>query len=159
MTRTFTASLAEFADKTGADIEDVVGKATTDLFASIVHRSPVGLPELWAENRERAARGLPPRKPAGYVGGRLRASWTIGIGAPATNNAPPDKAGEATIARGVAALSAWQPGQNIYISTRMPYAPRIEFEAWSTQAPAGMVSISVAEWTGFVEGAARAKRD
>jgi hypothetical protein len=35
----------------------------------------------------------------------------------------------------------------------LPYGPRLEYEGWSSQAPAGMVRISVVEFQTFVDKA------
>lgn len=82
----------------------------------------------------------------GYVGGRFRGNWNVSIGAPdltTTENIDPQ--GGRTIARGSASLAGYAPGSTIYITNALPYGPRLEFESWSKQAPAGMVRITVAE--------------
>ena len=35
----------------------------------------------------------------------------------------------------------------------LPYGPRLEYEGWSSQAPAGMVQVSVTEAQTFVNNA------
>lgn len=59
--------------------------------------------------------------PKNYVPGTLRASWAMLI---------------------TSAL-------NIQISNDQPYADRVEF-GWSTQAPAGMLRISIKEWDSII---------
>ena len=83
----------------------------------------------------------------GYVGGRFRGNWFVSIGTPnLTTTEEVDPRGSQTIARGSAILQGYAPGSTIYISNSLPYGPRLEFEAWSSQAPAGMVRITVAEF-------------
>ena len=68
--------------------------------------------------------------------GVLRDSWTPSVGAPVFDNS----GGSA-----LAVLRGMQPGQVYYYANGQPYAPRIEYESWSPQAPGGMVSVAVAE--------------
>ncbi|MCY1383672.1 hypothetical protein D9M69_718230 [compost metagenome] len=42
----------------------------------------------------------------------------------------------------------------IWAVNNMIFGPRLEFESWSSQAPAGMVRVSVAEFQTFVNEAA-----
>ncbi len=111
---TFSASISAFVEKAKAAPEVVVRKIAIDILTSIVMKSPVGNPELWAinatarrynsevtahnaalradpSNLTKNGRLKPGRKlndgmsivsPAGYVGGRFRAAWTVSIGAP-----------------------------------------------------------------------------
>ena len=146
MARTdFGKAIERFAEKVDGGIATVMRKSSVDLLSAIVMRTPVGNPDLWKSS-----------PPPGYVGGRLRASWTVDFGQPEIAfDIRPDPAGNATVSRGELKLQQWQPGLPIVISTRLPYAPRIEFQGHSGQAPAGMVRVSVAEWHSFIERAAR----
>ncbi|MDH5829796.1 hypothetical protein QFW80_04590 [Luteimonas sp. M1R5S18] len=146
MARTdFGKALHKFAEKVDGGIATVMRKSSIDLLSSIVMKTPVGNPTLWKS-----------KGPPGYVGGRLRASWTVDFDqAVFTATLKPDPSGALTIANGATKLQQWEPGLPIVISTRLPYAPRIEFQGHSGQAPAGMVRVSVAEWHSFVERAAR----
>lgn len=79
----------------------------------------------------------------GYVGGRFRANWQIGIGAvneSVTNDI--DRAGGATIARLTAVAKAAKVGGVIYITNSLPYAARLE-RGHSKQAPQGMVRLTM----------------
>lgn len=166
-----------------ADLEVVARKATYDLFARVIDRSPVGNPELWAANAEvvskrsayldaatkfnaenpgkrrkaTSARAVTKRFPLatgkGYVGGRFRANWNVSYGA------PDESVSEATdkaraIAEAAKALSL-PIGGITWMTNGLPYAYRLEYEGWSKQAPAGMVRISSTE---FGDHVARAKR-
>lgn len=46
----FSIDIREFVEKTKGDLEEVVKKTAIDLLTSVVDRSPVGNPELWAIN-------------------------------------------------------------------------------------------------------------
>ena len=111
-----------------------------DLLKSVVYKSPVGDATLWQS---------PP--PAGYVGGRFRGNWQLGV-----NNQPSgevdniDANGSSTLAAGMANIPTTNAAGNIYyITNNLPYAQRLE-NGWSSQAPAGIVSLTVAEFDGIV---------
>lgn len=67
--------------------------------------------------------------PAGYKPGTLRASWST----------------EFKEQSGIVVAT---------VSNSQPYAERVEF-GWSTQAPEGMVRITVKEWGGIVDSLAQ----
>lgn len=145
MAKSFALDVGEFVRKAKAAPEIVVRKVATDLLTSVVFKTPVGNPSLW--------KGKPP---AGYVGGRARASWGVGLNAPAESSITlVDKQGQRTIARGLAAISQWKPDDSIWITSRLPYINRLEYEGHSKQAPAGMVRISIVQAQQFITAAAR----
>jgi len=123
-----------------ADVDRLVRKVAIDLLKSVIYKSPVGDATLWQS---------PP--PAGYVGGRFRGNWQLGI-----NNQPSgelsavDASGANTINLGMANIPTTNAAGNIYyITNNLPYAQRLE-DGWSSQAPAGIVSLTVAEFDGIV---------
>lgn len=141
---TFALDLQKLTDKAKGRMGMVVRKIVLDVGARLVMRSPVGDGTLWRS---------PP--PPGYVGGRFRANWQYGFGTMPTGELPDiDKTGAASndrIRSGVAAA----PAAGIhYLANNLPYAQRLE-DGWSKQAPAGMVALTVAEFGGIVEGAAK----
>jgi len=104
---------------------------------TIIKRTPVGNPSLWAES------SLP--APKGYVGGSLRGSWQASIGTPSLSNIRRiDATGSAPSADAVAAAGSLVAGQTFYLTNNLPYANRVEF-GWSKQAPKGMVRRTVVE--------------
>ena len=142
---TFGADLAKFAAKVDGGIRTVMRKSSLDLHTAIVMRTPVGNPDLWKH-----------KAPARYAGGRQRASWGVGLDRfEFEAEIKADPGGALTVSRGASVLQRWEPGMDIYIGTRLPYAPPIEYLRHSKQAPAGMLRVSIAEWHGFVERAAR----
>lgn len=90
------------------------------------------------------AKRLPLTSGKGYVGGRFRSSWVVSVGAPSSASADEVVLGAATIAAGIDALTGFTVGPPIYIQNNLPYATRLEF-GWSTQAPSGMVRVTLAE--------------
>lgn len=100
---------------------------------SVVEKSPVGNPSLWKSPA-----------PAGYVPGTFKNSWAVEIGGITPMAArSPDASGGASLAEtSRLAELAKNPYQLIYIHNSLPYAWRLE-HGWSTQAPVGMVSVTL----------------
>ena len=125
----FALQLAEFAKKAGGNADLVVKKVAIDLLARVVMRSPVDT-------------------------GRFRSNWAVTIGAPSTGTKETtDPSGTGTVADGERVLASFQVGPSIFITNNLPYGPRLEYEGYSKQAPAGMVRVSVAEYEGLIRKA------
>jgi hypothetical protein len=124
----FALDLAKFAEKAGRNADLVVRKVGIDVLSSVVLKSPVDT-------------------------GRFRANWNVALGSPdyGTSEAA-DKSGGGAIARGVAGLSGFSAGGVAYITNNLPYAQRLE-NGWSDQAPAGMVRITIAQFSDFIRDA------
>jgi hypothetical protein len=93
--------------------------------------------------------------PAGYAGGRARGSWNYGFG-----SVPPpvdqiDEYGGSSIARVVSGINGNDARGLHYIVNSVPYVRRLEYDGWSTQAPAGMVRVTIEEFQRFVDDACR----
>jgi hypothetical protein len=142
----FSLDISKFVEKAKANADAVVRKVVIDVAANIVSLSPVGDGTFW-EN--------PP--PKGYVGGRFRANWQLGINVPRSGELPNiDPAGSATNERIVAALPADATGNVFFLTNNLPYAQRLE-DGWSKrQAPAGMVGLTVVKYQAIVDNAAQA---
>ena len=141
----FAAQLKAIADKAGTKVETVARKVTIDMAGEIIVMSPVGNPSLWQSPA-----------PAGYVGGRFRNNWMFGQGQEntATNNGT-DPSGAGTLNRLTAQIQAAQVGSVWYITNSLPYARALEY-GHSTQAPAGMVRLTVQRWNEYISKAAKA---
>jgi hypothetical protein len=78
--------------------------------------------------------------------GTLRGNWQPSIGQPEssaiTRTDRTGSLGAADIAREGQRLNI---GAVFYMANNLPYAARVEFEAWSKQAPQGMMRIEVLE--------------
>lgn len=93
--------------------------------------------------------------PEGYVGGRFRANWHLSIDV--VENVTFDEvdpSGNETISALISAVSDFTAGQTAYLINNLPYAIPLEF-GHSTQAPAGMVRITVARFQQIVDEAIR----
>lgn len=141
----FALQLQNFANKAGANADLVVQKVTIDVARSVIMKSPVGNPELWKG-----------KAPAGYVGGRFRANWMFGVGqVDTTTTEDIDASGGSTLSKLAAAIGATGAGGVTYISNSLPYGPALE-HGHSGQAPGGMVRVTVAEFSQFIESAVAA---
>lgn len=144
----FGDQLRQFAEQSKENAVLVVKKVGIDMLASVVDGSPVGDPDLWKS-----------KPPEGYVGGRFRANWQVGIGRPAAGEIDAvDDSGSATKAAGMNVVMQFGEGDSaIFITNNLPYAIPLEY-GHSTQAPGGMVRVTVAKFQGFVEQAAAEAR-
>ena len=79
--------------------------------------------------------------------GRFRANWQYGAeNINFSTSSPDDKTGATAVGRVAMGLQLWKRGQSIFVTNSLPYAKRLEYDAWSQQARAGMVRISVVEF-------------
>jgi hypothetical protein len=138
----FSTPLYELARRRKQNLDDATKRATFGVFSATVERSPVGQPALWKD---------PTNAPAGYVGGRFRANWNFSVGAPDESITESTDKGRG--AREAARALSTSAGSVVYFTNGLPYAKRLEYEAWSTQAPAGMVRVSAAEFDEYVRKA------
>lgn len=115
------------------------------------------------ENLTKAGRLKPGRKVndsmplatgRGYVGGRFRGNWQVSFNAPAQGETGViDAQGNRTVAAGTAIIQTFTTNVGtIYLMNNVPYAQRLEY-GWSSQAPNGMVRITVAEFQAMVNRA------
>lgn len=110
-------------------------RVVLELFRRVVFKSPVGNPALWKN---------PSSAPPGYVGGKFRANWQVTVGAPSQSII------ESTKVPTFGLITTKVPlGTTVWLVNNVPYAERLEF-GWSSQAPGGVVAISIAEVIGTV---------
>lgn len=138
----FNADLEKFGEETLPDLHlKLQKKIAIELFSRIIEKNPVGNPDLWKSDY----------KPPGYVGGRSRGNWQISISVPgqdekdsfepSTTGAPLSGIQQA---EAFSELAKTKFGQTIWIYNNVRYIKRLE-DGHSTQAPAGMVKVSIAE--------------
>ncbi|VVO79601.1 hypothetical protein PS870_01722 [Pseudomonas fluorescens] len=90
-----------------------------------------------------------------YVGGRFRANWNFSIGSVDNSfRVHPDPTGSEATARLVAGAIEFKAGETAFIVNNLPYAIPLEF-GHSTQAPGGMVRVTVARFQQIVLEAIR----
>jgi hypothetical protein len=120
----------------------------------IIKRTPVGNPELWLFNNNGVYVDYLAYKdpPEGYVGGTLRGNWQPSIGQPVTTEIDRiDKSGQTVTADIRREGQRLNIGAVFYMTNNLPYAARVEFDGWSTQASAGMMRIEVLETAAAIE--------
>ncbi len=141
---TFSASIDKFTQKAQDRIVSVPRASILDLFGLIVLATPVGNPEIWARNAA----------PANYVGGRLRGNWNLSLNRiDKSTTKTTDKNGVKVTQKSNNGMRNFK-GETVYISNHLPYALSVE-KGHSTQAPAGMLAVSVAQWNRIVKGNAK----
>lgn len=90
-----------------------------------------------------------------YVGGRFRGNWMFSIGSPDTTTTEEvDPTGAKSTARIIEGSIEFKAGDTCYITNSLGYAIPLEF-GHSTQAPGGMVRITVARFQQIVLEAIR----
>lgn len=142
---TFALDLQRFAEKTKDKADAAIGNIVVRVARELDRRSPVGDASYWAS---------PP--PKGYVGGRFRANWQLGIGAPqrTVRNAI-DPNGSIALPAIIAEVPQQAAGKVFWLSNSLPYAQRIE-DGHSRQAPTGLVGLTAIQFQKFVNEAVAA---
>lgn len=150
----FSLDFTAIIEKTKANIDLVIPKATIDIFSSVILKNPVGNPSLWKVAKP----------PKGYVGGRSRANWICTVGAPnRTTITDVDPGGSKTISAMQSIVMAAKAGNVVYLSNNMPYVKTLEYgrengQPGSTQAPQGMVRITILEYQKYLRNAIKSIR-
>lgn len=141
-------TLGQFADemKTVAGAIEkntsiLVRKVALAALTTVVMATPVGNPTLWKH----------PRK--GYVGGRARANWLVGLGAPVSGAVDTvDPSGGGVLSAGSSAIGGAAPGMAIHITNNLDYIEALN-DGHSHQAPSAFVEAAVAAAIAAVNGA------
>jgi len=140
---TFALDLQKFAEKAGAMADQVVGEIVVGVARELDMRSPVGDATYWTRPA-----------PKGYIGGRFRANWQLGIGQKVNGTVEAnDLNGTIALPAIMAAVPEEAAGNVYYLSNNLPYAQRIE-DGWSRQAPAGLVGLTAVKFQEIVNEAA-----
>lgn len=88
-----------------------------------------------------------------HVGGRFRGNWQFSIGSPATGTLDQiDPSGNVTMAALRAQVEGLTAGETAYIVNNLPYGIPLEY-GHSTQAPNGMVRVTLARFQQIVAAA------
>lgn len=131
--------LKAFEDKTKAKADELVGRVTVTIAQRLDERSPVGNPDLWKH-----------KAPPGYVGGRFRGNWQLGVDAiPSGETGRIDPSGSETISAIVGAVPQQAAGHIYYLTNNVPYAQELE-DGHSGQAPNGLVALTAMEFQSIV---------
>lgn len=131
MSFSFSEDLKKFAGKVDPSV--VVQKVALDLFGRVILRTPVD-------------------------SGRARANWQTSLGSPqegeveTVNNIPVGASGGSAFDEVAQVVSNYQGDESIFLSNNLPYTEVLE-NGSSSQAPAGMVKVTLAEYPHIVENA------
>jgi hypothetical protein len=135
--------LKAFEDKTKAKADEIVGRVTVTIAQRLDERSPVGDATYWKH-----------KPPPGYVGGRFRGNWQLGVDAiPEGETGRIDPSGAETISAIVGSVPQQAAGHIYYLANNVPYAQPIE-DGHSRQAPNGLVALTALEFQSITAGAA-----
>jgi hypothetical protein len=84
--------------------------------------------------------------------GRFRGNWQVAIGSiPSGTLDLDDKTGTATVSKADLKLMGAKAGDTIYLANNLPYAMHLEDGHSKTQAPQGMVALTVQEFAAIVK--------
>lgn len=141
----FSLDIAKFVKKANGNADKVIRKVIIDIGTGVIMMTPVGNPDLWKS-----------KPPSGYVGGMARANWqySTGLSGNFTNVDAVDPTGAKTVSSLTMGALLSSTGNIHWISNGLPYIERLENGAWSKQAPAGMVKVTLARFNGIVSTAA-----
>lgn len=119
----------------------VINQTLQEMYKRMIDRTPVGNPALWR---------FP--APKDYEPGTLKKSWRISF-----KNTQRDAKGRFASTSGVVGsggismkIKSTNTRETATIYNPQPYADRVEY-GWSSQAPKGMMRITVAEYTGLMD--------
>ncbi len=138
----FAKQMKAFAEKTKRRQSEVVELSLRELFRTVTFRTPIGDPTLWAS-----------AAPADYVPGTLINSWNTSLGPGSPIVRSPDSFAKDTFTQ-IDQIVKFSSGRVTYFQNPTPYARRIEY-GWSSQAPQGMVRLSVRNFRTIVKRAIR----
>lgn len=127
----FSDDLRRFEDKTLNKMRRAVRKITLDAFSNVIMMSPV-------------------------KSGRFRGNWQAAIGsAPSGTVEAVDETGAIVIAKVAGVTEGMEPGDVVYLVNNLPYAQRLEDGYSTTQAPNGMVKLTVQRFQPIAEAVIR----
>lgn len=137
----FEAQTKRWAMKAKKRKDAIVSTSFKRLGTLVASRTPIGDISIWNS-----------APPEGYRPGTLVNNWFAGVGEPTTFDLrPPNVTGADSLSQ-IDAAALIAPGKLMYISNPTPWGRRVEY-GWSTQAPQGMVRISVRDFQRIVKQA------
>lgn len=131
----FSLAVDKIIERTKGKINKIVRKIALDMSSRVIMLTPVDT-------------------------GRARANWMVGIGTSKQGETvdATDKKGNSTITKVMGDLSDYdyEKDDSIFITNSVPYIGPLE-HGHSSQAPNGMVKVTVAEFKDFVEKASKSR--
>lgn len=122
---------------------EIVRKAAMDCLRLVILGTPVGNKTIWME---------PMKAHVGYVGGRARANWFVGIGSgPSRTTEETDASGQHALSEGTATIQTAGSGASIHLVNNLPYIVPLN-QGHSHQAPAGFIELAVQRAVAGIQG-------
>lgn len=118
----------------------IVNATVLEMYKKIIDRTPIGDPTLW-------------KWPAhsDYTPGTLRASWQLSFNGQQRSAGGQFSSSSQTLGNGGIVFKIGSGAKtSIAISNPQPYAQRVE-TGWSTQAPSGMMRITIFEYSSLID--------
>lgn len=137
----FNSDMDTLLARLDARLSNVTANTVVQVAASLMAKSPVGDPLRWKRHEA----------PAGYRGGHFRANWQHGFNVtPSGVVKGVDPSGQATLNTIATRVAATQGEHGVhYLVNNVSYANALEY-GHSSQAPQGMVGLTVAEFPDIV---------
>ena len=123
----FSDDLIKFAEK--ADPGMTIRKVAMEVFHRVIIRTPVDT-------------------------GRARANWQTSIGAPAEGEVDSTDRDRGLV-EASREIDKHTGDESIFLANNLPYIEALENGSSKTQAPAGMVKVTLSEYPGIVEDAVK----
>lgn len=148
----FGASLLKFQADTDEAVDETVRGVAQYALRKVMEMSPVGNPDLWQSTKDAKYLAVYGTKAEtfkfareGYVGGRFKGDWQVTVDSPTEAVLPDiDPSGAATIAKGTATIQTAPRPREFWLTNNLPYSERLE-NGWSTQAPLGIVAVTMTD--------------
>lgn len=119
--------------------EKVVNETLLEMYKRVVDRTPVGNPALWKF-----------QAPKDYTPGTLKKSWQLSFGGMRDQGTGRFVSTQSIVGKHGISFQVRGGNKTAFIYNKQPYAERVE-NGWSTQAPAGMMRITIAEYTMLID--------
>lgn len=124
----FVHDIERFSQKTGIALDTVLRKLVLDMTTEVIMMSPVDT-------------------------GRFRSNWQVSKGTINYNiDNPIDASGSYALGLVMSSLTGFKHGDVIFITNSLPYAIPLEY-GHSSQAPSGMVRLTVLKYHEFLRSA------
>ena len=134
MSSDFAARVDKFAREAPERGHQVCLKIAFELFRQVINATPVDT-------------------------GRLRGNWQTAINSKAVGTVESvDTARDGSTVQAAKIVFGAEQGATLWLSNNLPYVQRIEFEGWSSQAPQGMVRLSMQRTADHVQRMAAQSR-